>query len=202
MTRLAVPAFLALAALAPADRVITVPTARKIPAGTVRYEFRGQAVGSGVRENLLGIGLNQFYELEMRTSSLYGKEEKGTFDFSYNVVAPIPEISPGISFGVQDVLDETEDRRRYYGAITFRPIFSTVNGDVAGEVTLGIIQGEYTHPFVGAVVPFSREFRLLAEHNGFRPAAGFEVRPRADLGLRFQVREGRTLVGLQYTRKF
>ncbi|MGV3614464.1 MAG: hypothetical protein ACO1SV_03930 [Fimbriimonas sp.] len=202
MRRVAALAMLGLAATAAADRVLTVPTGRKIPFGTVRYEFRAEPKQRGAREHLLGVGIGTSFELEARTNWLDDSHTRGTFDLAYNVIAPLPDISPGISFGVQDALDETEDRRRFYAAITFRPVFTTANGDTPADVTLGLFQGEYTHPFVGVSLPFTREFRVLAEHNGLRPAAGFEYRPRPNLGFRIQFRESQTLASLQLTTKF
>jgi hypothetical protein len=202
MRRLAALATLGLAAVASADRVITVPTARKLPFGTVRYEFRSEPRGEGAREHLLAAGISTLYELEVRTSWLDSGKQVGTFDLAYNVLAPLPEIAPGLSFGIQDALDQTEDGRRLYAAITFRPVFVTANGDVPADVTLGIFQGEYTHPFVGVSLPLARQFRVLAEHNGFRPAAGFEIRPQPNLGFRIQFRERQTLASLQVTTRF
>ncbi len=202
MRRLAALSLLGLASLASADRVLTVPTARKLTYGTVRYEFRAEPKQRGAREHLLGVGIGPAYELELRTEWKNDRVSVGTFDFAYNLIAPIPELSPGISFGVQDALDQTFDGRRFYLATTFRPIFSTVNGDVPADVTLGLFQGRYTHPFVGVSLPFAREFRLLAEHNGFRPQAGFELRPRPNLGLRIAFRERQTLTSLQYSTRF
>ena len=202
MRPVAVLAMLGLAAVAAADRLITIPTGRKLPYGTVRYEFRSEGKQRGTREHLLAAGIGTSFELEARTSWLDKDRGAGTFDLAYNVISPIPDLSPGISFGVQDALDQTEDRRRFYTALTFRPYFITANGDVPGEVTLGIMQGEYTHPFVGVGIPFSREFRILAEHNGLRPAAGFEYRPKPNYAFRFQFRERQTLLSLQLTTKF
>lgn len=203
MTRLAViAATLGFAAIASADRVITVPTARKIPVGTFRYEFRAVPTAGGAHENLLGFGVNQYFEMEMRTSSLRGGQERGTFDLAYNVIAPIPELAPGISFGVQDVMNETEDHRRYYAAITWRPIVTTATGDMAADVTIGAIQGKYMYPIVGLNVPLAQQVRLLVEHNGIRPAAGIEIRPQRNLAFRIQFRETKNLASVQYTHKF
>lgn len=197
-----VVALLGGAALASADRLITVPTGRKLPFGTVRYEFRAEPKQRGNEEHLFAAGIGTSFEIEARTSWLEQDRGSGTFDLAYNFIAPIPDLSPGISVGVQDALDQTEDRRRVYAAITFRPYFITANGDVPGEVTVGILQGEYTHPFVGVGIPLAREIRLLAEHNGFRLAAGVEYRPKPNLGFRFQTRGHQTLASLQLTTKF
>lgn len=203
MTRLAViAATLGLAAVASADRVITAPTARKIPVGTVRYEYRGLPNDSSVHENLIGFGLTTLFEMEVRSSAMRTSNERGTFDLAYNVIAPIPEFAPGISFGVQDVMGETVEGRRYYAAITYRPIVTGAAGDMPADVTLGMIQGERLVPFVGVVLPVAHKVRLLAEHNGVQPAAGIEIRPAPSIGFRMQFRESQNLASVQYTFKF
>ena len=203
MTRIAViAASLAFSAVASADRLITVPTARKIPVGFGRYEFRGVPKSGGAHESLIGVGLTTLYEMELRTSSLDGGGERGTFDLAYNVIAPIPELAPGISFGIQDVLGRTQDHRRYYAAVTYRPYVLTANGEMPADVTIGMIQGPYLHPFVGVMLPLAHELRLLVEHNGYRGAAGVEYRPRANFALRWQFRDRQNMASVQYTFHF
>lgn len=195
-------AVLFLAAASQADRLITVPTARKIPIGTVRYEFRLDPASNGFRENLLGIGINTFMDMEIRNESGGGRPDALTFDLSYNVIAPLPGLTPGLSFGVQDALDKTPDGRRFYGAFTSRETFTTANGDYPADITLGIIGGKVVTPFVGVLLPFSQEFHILAEHNGLRISAGAEYRVRPWLNLRAQVQGRIPQYGAQVTWKF
>lgn len=203
MTRIAaIGLFGVMAATASADRVITVPTGRKILYRTARYEFRTEPHSGGTAEQLFGVGIGTSIEAEFRSTQLYGADLKDTLDLAYNVVAPIPDISPGISFGVQDAFNRTTDGRRFFAAFTTRQVVDTLNGAYTAEVTLGVMKGKYTRPYVGLSLPFSEEFRLLVEHNGLRAAAGFEIRPAPMLGLRFQVREKQTFVSAQITTRF
>ena len=190
------------AALAQADRLITIPTARKLPLGTVRYEFRGETVSHGETENFLAAGISTSFDMELRTIDEPGRKTEGTFDLSYNFVAPIPGLTPGLSLGLQDATDKTPDGRRFFGAATFRPQFSTLNGDFPADVTLGVFGGRHWSPFVGVLVPFSKEFHFLAEHNGERIAVGFEYRPVQLFNLRYQVIGKRSELGAQVTTKF
>jgi hypothetical protein len=202
MRRTAVLPIFLLAALGHADRLIAVPTARKIPYGTVRYEFRGEPRQVGERENLLGLGIGTSFDMELRLDQEPGERSVGTFDFSYNYIAPLAGLVPGLSMGIQDAMDRTEDGRRFFGAATFRQPFSTLNGDFPADMTIGFFAAKHWSPFVGVLVPFSKEFHLLAEHNGNRIAAGFEYRPIPVLNLRFQVRGQRPLLSAQLTTRF
>lgn len=191
-----------LCALAHGDRLVLVPTARKLPFRTVRYELLSQAGSSQVVEHYLGLGIGKSFELELRTQRWASASTVGTFDVGYNFVAPVPDLTPGIAFGVQDAPDTTSDRRRFYFATTFRPTFSTANGDVAADITLGVYAGHQSSAFVGVGIPFSREVRLIAEHNGYRMTVGFEVRPHRSGALRVLVRERATLLGFSLMHRF
>lgn len=191
-----------LLASAQADRLITVPTARKISYGTVRYEFRREPTSDGQRENLLGIGVSPSFDLELRTFQDRGGNAEGTFDFSYNYIAAIPGFSPGISFGVQDVADKTLDGRRFFLAFTSRQPLSTLNGDYPADITLGVMGERSWTPYVGVSIPFSKEFHALAEHNGNRVSAGFEYRPFEWVNFRAQAMGNRMVLGVQLTTHF
>jgi hypothetical protein len=202
MRRAAVVLFCSLSVAAHADRLISVPTARKIPYGIVRYEFRAEPKDTGKREHLLGLGIGTSFDMELRLDQQPGEKADGTFDLAYNYIAPIQGLVPGLSMGVQDALDRTPEGRRFFGAATFRQPFSTMNGDFPADVTLGVMGEKRWTPYVGVLVPFSKEFHLLAEHDGERISAGLELRPIPEINLRFQVRGQRTLVSVQATTRF
>ncbi|HEY0866813.1 MAG TPA: hypothetical protein VGE01_05530 [Fimbriimonas sp.] len=187
---------------ASADRLLSIPTGRKIPFGTVRFEAMSELSRGRAQEYFLGFGLTTYFDVEVRSEYFSGSDPAGSFDVSYNFIAPIPDITPGISVGVQDALDNLRDGRRFYGAFTLRPVFSTINGDVPADLTLGFFLGTHSAPFAGGTIPFSREFRLLYEYNGIRITSGLEVLPRPDLALRLVFRDEDVLGSVQYTRRF
>jgi hypothetical protein len=193
---------LALVAISDADRLITIPTARKLPFKTIRYELRFQPDSFGTRESLLGIGIGPAFETELRSLQIPSMGSTNTFDFAYNYIAAFPGVSPGISVGVQDAADQTREGRRFYGVTTYRVPCTTANGDYPADVSLGMYAGRHWSPFVGVLIPFSQEIHLLAEDNGSVIAAGFEYRPTPSLNLRFQVRDNRPLMGFQWMTHF
>jgi hypothetical protein len=197
--RTAVFVSLALAAsVACAERQLYIPTARKLSTGTVKYELRYDTRDRS-SEQYLGIGATSFWEVE-----LYNREHRdATFDLTYNLISPITDLAPGLAFGFQDVLDETEGGRRPFAVATFRQGFYTIGGEQPADFTLGIT---YLHkrlsPLVGASIPFSDKVRLIAEHDGDGVAAGLEFQPVEPLTLKFIVRENRGLLGLSYRAHF
>ncbi|HSI72954.1 MAG TPA: hypothetical protein VK934_07230 [Fimbriimonas sp.] len=189
--------------IASADRLIYIPTARKIPYRTFKYELRAEPRVQGEMEHYLGIGLTPFWEVEVRSQNLQLDRPQGTFDLAYNYLSPFTNLTPGISIGVQDVLNKTAEGQRPFLAVTFRQGFFTIGGEVPADLTLGLsVVKSRLYPFLGASIPFSQEVRLLAEHDGFRISVAAEVKPIRMLALRFIVREKSSLLGFVIQHRF
>jgi len=202
MRRTAVFALLAFVAIGRADRLITIPTARKIPFETVRYEFRAEPPADGQTENLLGFGITNSFDGEIRTFQDRNGKAITTGDFSYNYISPIAGFTPGFSAGFQDVADQTSTGRRFFFAATFRQMLTTIDGDAPSDITIGLFGARHSTPFVGIQLPFSKDFHLLAEHDGSHISTGFEYRANSFLNLRAQVIGARTVLGLQLMKHF
>ncbi len=193
---------LSMAFVSQADRLITIPTAHKLRIGEYRYEITSLQGAGRESYQYLGTGLTSNMDIEFRTERFPGANERSTFDLSYNHFPAGLDIVPGLSVGVQDAMNQTRDGRRFYLATSFTNIFGTINGDVPADVTLGGFFGAQSSAFVGVSIPFSKEVRLLAEDNGYRLTAGFEVRPVKWLGLRMLFRNQQTFVDASVTRRF
>jgi hypothetical protein len=192
---------LAFGCIAHADRLISIPTARKLPFGTVSFEGMSEVRGRTV-EHYLDVGIGTSFELEAHSQRWLSGPTVGTFDVDYSYLAPIPDLAPGISLGVQDALDRTVQRRRYYAAITFRNIFETSDGEVPADITLGAFLGHQSGAFVGVALPFSKAVWLLAEHDGYRISSGLELRPTAWASARLIFRDQQTLFDLKLVHRF
>ncbi len=195
-------AFAALTALASADRVITIPTGRKIPFKAVRAELWYQPTKDGTTEYYFGTGLTDLFEIEVRTQRLPQRDVNTAVDLSYNIIGPIPDLTPGISIGVQDVANATLDGRRPYAALTLRQTLSALDGDANGDVTLGVYAGERGGAFIGVSLPITTRIRLLGEHNRYRPSGGIEYTPQKGLALRYFARGAQPFVSISLTRRF
>jgi hypothetical protein len=202
--RLLTLAFLALASSsALADDLIDIPTARKILFEDVRYEFRVDPDLRGSNQQFMGIGIGNSWELDLRDIHNPATAPVGTFDLAYNLLSAFPGgIAPGISFGVQDAANLTQDGRRFYAVTTLRNSMDELPGNVYCDVTLGFQIGSLTSPFVGVSMPFSKTLYLLAEDSGFRLSSGFEFRPIPRVSARIIFRANQTLLSLSATGKF
>jgi hypothetical protein len=205
--RLLTVALLATASLflssgAYADRYFLVPLGRKLPKDFYRLEFSFNPYNRGLLEKSLTVGMTKTIEVEIRQQELRDQGPKIAVDLSYNLLGPIADLAPGISLGVLDAEDRTADGRRFYGSITYRKIFSTVDGDANGDLTLGAFAGTHSTPFVGFNLSFSQQVRFLFEHNGYRISTGFEVRPLPALGIKFYLRDVNRLMSASWTAKF
>ena len=199
-------ALLAAAALvaplaASADRVVLVPTGKKLLRGQVRLEGLDRP---GDRGRLwLGTGLLQSFELEGVLSEERPGTWAGTFDFAYNHAPPITDISPGISVGVMDALNRTAEGRALYLAITYRyGNFGDLNQDVPTELTFGLWTRAEGLAFFGVSLPFSKELRFLAEHDSNRLAGGLELRPADGVAAKVIFEREGTALGLSLSLRF
>jgi len=202
MRLLTVVSLTLLGAIASADELIDIPTARKIVFEDVKFEYRAQPTSHGDAQSYLGIGVGRSFELDLRDIRDAGTAPVGTFDFSYNYLAALPGLSPGLSFGVLDAANLTSDGRRFYAVTTFRNTMDEISGNVYADITLGMQVGSMTSPFVGVSVPFSPSIYLIAEDSGFRLSAGLEYRISSRVIFRVIDRNNQTLQSLRAAARF
>ena len=191
---------LALAPLARADRLINVPVATKLLAGSVRLE---EAVGfsdSRVRRESLLYAVNATLELEARRFRGVGFDES-TVDVYATLLSPFKGYSPGFALGVRDALDRTGDGFRPWVAVTFREAFQLGDIERGADITLGAFFGARGSALVGVSIPLGPDLRLLAESDGIRPSAGLQYAIR---GLEFRLfTDDRAALGsLRYSLRF
>jgi hypothetical protein len=193
---------LAAPAFASAERLLYIPTARKIPLGQLHYEFRHDPSRS-LTEHYFRAAVTHSIELEIRSQPWGTRSSEVGVDLTYNYIVPLVGFTPGFAFGVQDAADQTADGRRLFFAVTFREGFFVEGGEELGEATLGIshFQGRI-QPFVGASIPLSQRLRILAEHDGLRVNAGVELRVIPQASIRAMMRDRRPLFGVALNHRF
>jgi hypothetical protein len=185
-----------------ADRLIQVPTGRKLAYRTIRPEFMFEPHKDGTSEYYLGLGLTNSIEMEFRTQRFRNQNVKQAIDLSYNLVGPIPDLSPGVSIGVQDAMNATSDSRRVFVAVTVRQTLDGIGGDVYGDLTIGGYFGTRGGAFVGLSLPISQQFRFVIDHNGYRAAGGIEIAPVKGASIKFIARAEQTFLSCSYSTKF
>lgn len=189
--------------VARADKLITIPTGTKITLNTVKLEGLFEQSRNRNSRYYIGTGLTDAIDAHITGEVFDGRRMRTSLDFSYNYIPPIIGIGPGISVGVQDVLNVTRDGRRFFLAITTREGFAdSVSGLVPAEFTFGGYFGAVNAPFVGVVLPFTDYVKFLAEFNGQRINAGVEVKPTPNIGLRAIFERRDVLLGAQITLRF
>lgn len=189
---------LALPLSACADRLILIPTATKLTYGSYRLEHLFDQRGGDRAQSYLGIGVGLAFDMAV-TAGDFGGGDDVSVDFAFHVLDPLVNFAPGGSVGVVDAMDRTADGRRAYIVTTYRSgLDGRYNAFAPAEVTLGVFMGSRNTMFVGAQLPFSDAFRGLAEHDGNRASAGFEVRPFKGMSLRWVQREDRQVWSVGY----
>jgi hypothetical protein len=195
---------LACASLCAADRLITIPLGRKIPFQNVKFDSFTELSSADSWDRFIGIGISPEFELDYHGERFRGGKMQDTFDFSYNYVAPIMNQAPGISVGVEDMLNRTVEGRRVYLAATWRMSVDSIGrGNLPLDATIGVSQGSRALPFVGVSIPFAQDLRFLVEDDGTRIATGFEWRGFGNMvGAKLFVRDQAVMVGANLTLRF
>lgn len=184
------------------DRIIDVPTANKLPFGTVREEVWGFPGDRRSLYTFTEAGIGPSFEAGFRTQRLGFARSVATFDVSYNYVVPLQSFAPGISVGLLDGANSTPDGRRVYLATTFDAGGGASTLDAGVRTTLGLQVGRRASAFVGVDIPIASRVSLLAEHDGFRVNAGIEVRPAPSVRLRWMQLDRKPALSLSLSQKF
>lgn len=189
-----------------ADRLIQIPTGLRVSSREVRTDAVWPQGKSEPARAAAAWGLGQAFEVGLEYQRWKGTRSELNHlgvDFSYQYVVPVPDLVPGIAFGVRDLFNVTHDRIGLYAAATWRfvPPLSLFNEDSA-EFTLGLGLGRNEGLFLGAALPVGPPLRLLAEYDARRITAGVEVRPWRGLGVRWLFFEGGNEIGLSYRIRF
>lgn len=195
---LALLALQGVAALACADRLILIPTGKKIGFDEVRAEvmFGGRP---SYTKAWLGVGIGQQFDAELVYEHLSPSPQFLSFNFAYNYITPVTDLSPGVSIGVRDGLNRTLDGRAFYVASTLRV---ATDIDAPAEFTLGAGTQSLRGVFVGAMLPLSPTLRLLGEHDSRRWTAGVEWAPLRGGSIRVLFQQDRTLLSVGATVRF
>lgn len=193
---------LALSLCVQADRLINMPTGTKILKKTIKFDtIFQQGDWSGKARHSIGFAILDSFDAELVYERFRPRAQAGTFNFSYNYVVPVEDITPGISVGVMDAANRTRDGRMLYFAATFRySQLGDFNANTPAEATIGAGLGRGL--FLGAVLPMTDSFRLIAEHDGLKLQAGFEIRPVKDLYFRWVHAQDRSQMNLGFVQRF
>ncbi|MFN3730150.1 MAG: hypothetical protein ACK4XJ_10595 [Fimbriimonadaceae bacterium] len=191
-----------ISAVAVADRVITVPTGKKIPVNSVRWESYFETRRADGVEWLLAAGLTREIELEL-VGDRFDRHVRPALNVSYNYIAPFTDMTPGLSVGVRDVMNVTPQGRSPYLAATYRiGLDGDHNQRTPAELTLGVGTGGFRGVFVGFFFPVTDSWRLIGDHDGHTVSGGIEFRPSPELALRFVQQSSRGLIGIQLNQRF
>src|SRR5579862_6276184 len=145
-----------------ADRLITIPLGRKVLFDDFKFDSFIEMSSGRTWDRYVGFGLTRQIEIDYHGEKIDHGPMRDTFDFSYNYLAPIMNQSPGISVGIQDALNRTQNGRRAYIAATWRQSVDDIgHGNLPLEATLGYSQGSSGAGFVGVSIPLSEQVRFL-----------------------------------------
>jgi hypothetical protein len=191
-----------LTGAASADRLILIPTGKKLLSDTFQIEIltdRSRDATMG----WFGLGLGQSFDFEVTGESFNDNRMVTSLDFSYNYTVPVVDFAPGLSLGVQDALGVTERGRNVYAAVTFRfGNYGELNQDIPTELTFGFWSRPEGLFFAGVRLPFSRYVSVLAEHDSENLTAGFQISPQDGIAFKALFRQDQVMVSFRVQSRF
>lgn len=193
-----------LAAPAAADRLITIPVARKIPVGSAKLQHLFDGVEKDRSQTVLGLGIHEFVDVEIAREN-FARGEKVSLDLAYSLNDPLLHYGPGFAIGVRDVFDQTAEGRYGYLVFTYEEGLSGVlNQETPAEVTIGAKYGDRNgfRIFLGAKFPHSRQLSLVAESELGSMTAGLEITPTPNLQVRWLHRQQQSFWTIGWQMKF
>lgn len=182
-----------------ADRVILTPNGTRLRPGTIRLETMATA-GQPAR-SWLEAGITTNIDLGLSWVAESGRSP--SLDLTWNYLLPITDITPGLSVGVIDFANESPEGRAAYLALTqYFGNLGDRNMDIPTEFSLGVWSRNKGQVFASIVLPFSEEFRLIAEAASGKVNAGFDIRPVKPVSIRLTFLDGKPTAGLRLTQRF
>ena len=186
-----------------ADHLILMPLGKKIPHDVLRVGANFSQDDPNFLTGYLDFGINDYFDGSIRTDSVPGSNRRATFDLGYNYISPLTDASPGISIGVVDGANRTADGRRFYVAATYRVgLGGGATTFLPAEISIAGTYGRKSTAMVGFMLPVTNGFRIMAEHDGYRVNAGFEMRPYMNVGFRYFFIGSRPQIGASFQTKF
>lgn len=149
----------------------------------------------------IGIPVGEVFDLEIAGISSRGQKVRVQLNGSYQFMVPVPDVSPGVSVGIQDIGGQTKFGRSAYLALTYKTGQATDSSDVPAELTVGLGTNRFRGIFLGMMLPLQANLRLIAEHDSRKLTAGFELRAAKNIGVRWLFDENRTRLQLTWVTK-
>ena len=173
--------------IANADDLLLMPTARHLSSGLSRLEAWGY---QGVQGGSLATGVGPSFDTKLELDSFRGDLPRFTGDFAYYYLSPIADITPGLSVGVRDAANATQDGRRVYACGTMNRSLPKIARSGYFEVTVGFQAARKSSPFGGVSVPLTGGFALIGEYDGYRFVGGLRLSAGSGLYAEIAARAG------------
>jgi hypothetical protein len=182
--------------------LITIPVAKGAEVGTIQTEWL--RVPSLRKDQFwASYMINPSLEFELNWERRPAGKTVGTFNLSYNFLTPLTDLTPGLSVGLLDALNQTERGRAAYLAVTYRyGNLGDLNQNTPTELTLGLASRRSGLFFVGVSLPFTSSVRLVTEHDSVNLTTGLEFHPLPGLSARAMIQEARFAWSLSYGLRF
>ncbi|MFN8138293.1 MAG: hypothetical protein U0R49_00680 [Fimbriimonadales bacterium] len=202
MRRLLIPLVVCFCACACADRVINTPTGYTLQPGEFRLDYHRSGTKFQDQNAYAAVGVIPYLEFGLQYEDFDHARPQATFDAQYSLIQPYPDLLPGVSVGMLDVLNLTERGRVVFLAATFQ-FNLTESWSYRERINLTIGAGTGLRgAFMSLNWPIYTRLAFIAEHDSRDLSAGFDFEPVAGFGIRALVRNNKPEYGIQIRRIF
>lgn len=185
-----------------ADRIVFIPTGKKIFTKEVKIDFLNFTAPDETY-GWLSYGINPDFEISLTGQNINSHSIITSVDASYHYLPALIDISPAVAVGVIDAFGVTQTGTIGYLAFTFEfGNWGNLNQDVPTEFTLGFWTRSEGFLFAGARLPFSEQVWIFAEHDSASITAGLEYSPSPEIKGRVLFRDGVPGFGFTFQKRF
>lgn len=186
-----------------ADRFIHAPIAQKLPYGALKLEGLWSGPEGKTVSQRVGLGFATVFDGELVWDRRPGHDSQFTFDLAYNYTDPVVTLIPGVSIGVQDALNKSEQGRRFYWVTTYHyGLDGKFNQSVPLEFTLGASVGSRNGVIASFNIPFTNWIRFVSEYDAGKLTQGLEYRPAKEATVRMLFEERTVLWTASLLKRF
>jgi len=148
------------------------------------------------------MGILPFMELQIVREEFPGEKPSASANFIYSISQPIPDYFPGVAVGILDILNETENERSFFAALTWQSIvYSDWAENESSSFTIGIGTGKLKDGiFINTSLPLYKRITFFGEYDTKIMIAGFDITALENITIRLAFRDGHPLFGFQFLK--
>ncbi|MCL6623783.1 MAG: hypothetical protein K6T17_04075, partial [Fimbriimonadales bacterium] len=135
------------------DQIFFLPTGYTLQPQEVRFLWLSPTKAQREKVALIGVGVVHNWEVNGLWEEKKSGDKTVSLNIQHSIVQPYPDLFPGISVGVLDLFNETEEGRSFYVAGTWQTLIYTDWATTErGSFTVGVGTKRFRGAFVAPAI--------------------------------------------------